>query len=267
MSIAEKLLRAKDDIDRAYSAGLAAGGGSCSDEDIEVAYQEGYTEGRKIEHNIFWDNFQQNGERTNYDKAFANSGWTDTTFRPKHKIYATTYTFADGVDNTKTSIRCGMTDLRPETIGVEIDWSQNTVFTKFLTHTPVKYVGAIDMSNATSVDRAFYNANALEEVGLVILPTSALSFGAMGFSARVLKEIRFSGMFMKSVAFDYASNLSLDSAKDIITHLMQNPTEALTVKFHASTWNLLNADLTAPSGGTWRSYIQSLGWTPLPEEA
>jgi hypothetical protein len=63
MSIADKLLQTKQDIDDVYEAG------------------------KEAEYNRFWDAFQQNGERTNYCYAFAGSGWSTENLNPKHTIH------------------------------------------------------------------------------------------------------------------------------------------------------------------------------------
>lgn len=62
MSIADKLLQAKQDLDDVYEAG------------------------QKSEYDRFWDAFQQNGERTNYCYAFAGSAWTTDNLNPKHTV-------------------------------------------------------------------------------------------------------------------------------------------------------------------------------------
>ncbi|MBE7093008.1 MAG: hypothetical protein E7365_07530, partial [Clostridiales bacterium] len=57
-------------INDVYSAGKNAGGGS--------------------EFDLFWDEYQENGKRTNYDGAFFGVGWTEKTFKPKHDIVPVT---------------------------------------------------------------------------------------------------------------------------------------------------------------------------------
>ena len=36
-----------------------------------------YDAGKQAEYNDFWDVYQQNGKRTNYNQAFGNLGWTN----------------------------------------------------------------------------------------------------------------------------------------------------------------------------------------------
>ena len=45
-----------------------------------------YEAGKNAEYDAFWDTFQQNGSKTIYRNAFANTGWTPEIFKPKYKI-------------------------------------------------------------------------------------------------------------------------------------------------------------------------------------
>ena len=76
MTIAEKLTRAKIDIDAVYEAGKASGGDSYYD--------------------TFWDIYQNDGMRTEYWGGFA--GWQDEIFKPKYtplKANKCAYMFKD----------------------------------------------------------------------------------------------------------------------------------------------------------------------------
>lgn len=64
MTIAEKITRAKSDYDEVYEAG------------------------KKAESDAFWDNFQENGNRTNYTQGFTRWGSFEY-IRPKYKVIPT----------------------------------------------------------------------------------------------------------------------------------------------------------------------------------
>ena len=42
--------------------------------------------GQKSEYDRFWDAYQDNGERTNYEYAFGGAGWTQDLFNPKYSF-------------------------------------------------------------------------------------------------------------------------------------------------------------------------------------
>ena len=64
MSIADKIIRAKNDYDEVYEAG------------------------KQAEYDAFWDNFQDYGNRTTYSSAFG-AGWNAANFKPKYLIKPT----------------------------------------------------------------------------------------------------------------------------------------------------------------------------------
>jgi hypothetical protein len=51
-------------------------------DDVEKVYEAG----KKSQYDEFWDNYQQNGNRSDYLQAFAGRGWDDDTFNPKYDI-------------------------------------------------------------------------------------------------------------------------------------------------------------------------------------
>ena len=89
MTIAEKILRAKNDYDSVYEAG------------------------KKSEYDKFWDSYQINGTLTSYKYKFAYSGWTDVCFNPKYPLVCTNdggdyiFVFNTAITDTKVPITFG----------------------------------------------------------------------------------------------------------------------------------------------------------------
>ena len=54
--------------------------------DTDKAYEAGEKAGRKAEYDMFWDNFQNYGNRLSYSYMFGARGWTDENFKPKYDI-------------------------------------------------------------------------------------------------------------------------------------------------------------------------------------
>ena len=54
-------------------------------EKFEVIADAVYEQGQKSEYDKFWDDFQQNGTRTNYVSAFS-AMWTSKTLKPKYPV-------------------------------------------------------------------------------------------------------------------------------------------------------------------------------------
>ena len=57
-------------------------------EGFKESVEKVYEAGKKAEYDAFWDNFQQNGARRNYDKGFINTSgcWNSVSFKPKYDI-------------------------------------------------------------------------------------------------------------------------------------------------------------------------------------
>lgn len=71
MNIAKKLLTIASQMQPTY-------------EEAKNSYEKGYKDGEN--NKSFWNLYQDNGNRRNYDYAFAGSGWTDEVYNPKYPI-------------------------------------------------------------------------------------------------------------------------------------------------------------------------------------
>ena len=89
MSIAEKLQAIAENEQRVYNAGFEAGKAVSGDSWYDT----------------FWDSYQTNGKRNQWNNAFANNYWTDITYNPKHPItpiyYANTMFSAAYITDTR----------------------------------------------------------------------------------------------------------------------------------------------------------------------
>ena len=51
-----------------------------------AGYEKGKTESGDSRYDTFWDVYQDNGNRTNYQYAFGGHGWRQATFQPKYPL-------------------------------------------------------------------------------------------------------------------------------------------------------------------------------------
>lgn len=89
MSVSEKLTAVAANMQRVYEAGLANGSYDNGYADGQTAgYDSGHADGvqagKQAEYDKFWDVFQANGTRTNYENAFYGNCWTDEIYKPKY---------------------------------------------------------------------------------------------------------------------------------------------------------------------------------------
>ena len=76
MSIAGKLEQIAFNMQSVYDNGYYYG--------VAIGETNGIARGEKKERDRFWDTYQQNGTRTDYEYAFSGDGWTDELFKPKY---------------------------------------------------------------------------------------------------------------------------------------------------------------------------------------
>ena len=58
----------------------------------DKVYQDGVEDGKKAEYDKFWETYQQNGNRYNWNSAFSGYGWTDSIYNPKYPLSTMKYT-------------------------------------------------------------------------------------------------------------------------------------------------------------------------------
>lgn len=244
-------------------------------EKIPQVYEAGYAKGKAEGggdnyYDEFWDLYQSNGNRKDYNRAFSGVGWTDTTFKPKYDIRP---------DNAGGLFAYSkITNLKKllEDLGIELDFS--TVIygrlTQFLMDSAVTDIGVVDASRYEAADYLFYNATKLVNVEkLIITNTGKFNFPKSVFqNAKSLKEIRFEGVIGKSINFKDCP-LSVDSMIDIIEHLKEGTGEGSvptwnSITFSTVCWNALEASGRKPMDDpeypyTWREYVEyNKKWYP-----
>lgn len=256
MTIEEKFGRAKYDLEYMHTIGYEKGQSD--------GYAEGVEAGMDAEWNEFWGVFQQKGARLNYEYAFAY-GWDDDSFRPKYDIRPTHA--ANMFKGSK------ITDLKAllEERGITLDTSQteNNISYMF-SESSITVVPAIDLSGATldnfQTSGVFGWANALHTIDKLILKDdgSTVIHPNWFISSANIANITIEGLIGMSISFLWSVALTPTSMKNIINHLVDysgtDKANAYKLTFAETCWLRLEADSTAPDGGTWREYVRSKGW-------
>ena len=171
----------------------------------------------------------------NYVYAFAGNMWTNETFKPKYDIIPTS--------QSKMFTYSNITDIRPETVGVNIDFSKNTNFNQFLESSKVQYTGVIDCSSAIYLGYIFYSATSLVSVEKLILPKEdkpSVHLNTNSFtSCKKLEHIIFdstNGGIIQTLTFSSASLLDKESIISIIEALSTSVTD-MTITFSKTAIN------------------------------
>lgn len=240
-----------------YEDGKAVGG------DTDAAYQQGVTDGKQAEYDRFWDGVQQNGNRTNYSGAFYGDSWNNETFQPKYDIKIVGSTCANSTFR-ETKIVGSLKDIL-NSLGIEIDTSRCTGFSyTFYRNESITEIPTIDMSASAAAHSVFAYNSALETIGVIFGENQTHTNLFIGCTA--LKNITATGVIAKTGLSFNQSPLTVKSMKSIISCLADLSGTAgegvYSIQFSSACWDALEADSTAPDGGTWQDYVAfKLGWS------
>ena len=163
--------------------------------DIEVKYHQSF--GQKNTQDVFWDMFQQNGERNDYQRAFAY--WSDDFYAPKYSIVC-----GDGNTNS-----CSQMFL-------------NATITD--TKVPISIIGA-------RFENTFQECKNLTTIPLLKLE-GVTRITTPFYHCYELVDIVFDGAIPLSIAFNHCTKLSdatVQSIVDRLADLTDKTSQTLTV--------------------------------------
>lgn len=206
-------------------------------------------------YDAFWDNFQQNGARTNYSQAFCGEGWNENIFKPKYNLrFVGSMQYAFHRSKIEIDLIAKLKEW-----GLTFDTSEATSThwfyqSSFLT---------LPTIHCLTGSAWFHSCNVLHTIEKIVT-SKKVTWNSVFNGCTRLKNITFEGEI--GSIFDIKwSPLTAESAKSIITHLVNyTGTEnefVYSVLFADSVWELLNAEgATAPGDITWEEYVASIGW-------
>lgn len=134
-------------------------------ESIPNDYEGGYEDGQQDTYDWFWDIYQNKGSRRNYGYAFAGSGWTQETFKPKYDIIVN--------DNNSSMFYTGCTNVNLEQLledrGLILDTSNVTKFATMFYVSYFSHLPVIDARNAISMNNTFQGMSYLVSLRKLML--------------------------------------------------------------------------------------------------
>lgn len=239
MDIAERTLQLKEDLGKVHNAG------------------------KKSERNRFWDAFQKNGTKINYDYAFYGKSWNADTFYPTHDIIPTksNYMFSD-IGSPYVNLASRLKDC-----GVVLDFSQITTSNREFYLAKMLDIPILDFSNCTKMTNTFDYCN-FKSIKLKIPETGDTVFSGTFDRCSDLKTFEIvSGVIGKSISFS-SSPLAASSIKNIAEHLKDysatTSEHTYTLTFKSSAFAAVEAEgATAEYNGeacTWAELIDNKKW-------
>lgn len=216
-----------------------------------------YDAGAKSEYDRFWDDFQQNGNRTNYNGGFYGVGWNNETFKPKYDI-------RPGRDAVSSMFRENSItgDLKKllDDLGVVLDTSKVYSFSYCFHNTKLEALPFIDISGESSgytnnIGNAYTFASAPNLKSLEIKVGEKTLFNNVFNSSPAIEEIYVTGTIAQNgFNVQWSNNLTHDSLMSIINAL-KTFTDGGTHTITLGSTNL--AKLTDEE----KQIITNKGWT------
>lgn len=259
---AEELIQIAENEPMVYEAGKAEGIEQGVEQGIEQGLAEvshlndeleqilyGTDTGGKSFYDEFWDDYQGNGSRVDYDLAFGGKGWTIDTFKPKYDIIPSTAYMLF----RKSEIAVDIVEYLNE-LGVKLDFSNCTGLLYAFSLCPVTRVGEIDgRASGASItfDSVFYYADKLHTIDKLYLSETKPNFNniTFGYCTRLVNLTLEGTIRNNGLNLQWSKNLSKASIENIIGCLSSS-TSGLTITlsktavnnaFTTDEWNTLIA--------------------------
>ena len=270
MSIAEKLTTIAENEQKVFEAGYNEGKQEGYGEGQLDGYNDGYDtgviDGRQAEYDEFWDNYQENGNRTDHQSAFGNFCWNKDTFKPKYNIKpAGAYMMFRNFNNVSTNEPIDLVEHLAE-LGVTLDFSNMSTNTYLFERAKISRVGVVNFANGGALENPFLNCSALETIeGLVFSRYGGQIWYNAFNGCSNLKNVNIITGKIGREANLSACPLTAQSAINFINALADysgtSSEYVYSIKFSSTTKEALEAlGNAAPNGVTWLEYAKAKGW-------
>ena len=211
--------------------------------------QKVYDAGKKAEYDNFWDNFQDYGERSGYQYAFAYSFWDENIFKPKYNLTAYDGSFMFYYNRSSLNIKTAL-----ENAGVVLDTSGATNVQNMFYRCGSPELPTIDLSSATNTIRCFYSADIVTIEKVIFSENTVIASNLFGDTSG-LENITIGGEICSDIIFSACTKLTHDSLMSIINHLNDFSGTTTTKTCTLGTTNL--AKLTDAE----KAIATQKGWT------
>ena len=158
---------------------------------IVEGYMDGARAGEEEVKAIFWNNYQIDGGRQNYNYAFAGSGWTEDLFYPQYDICATS-----GYQMFAYSGFAGSLKQRLAACKVSLTFSGSGSFMNlFANAEKITELGVLDFSALTGASNThiFNQCKALKTIEEIVVSPTQTSWASWFSGCTALENVRFEG--------------------------------------------------------------------------
>ena len=186
--------------------------------------------GKKAEYDAFWDDFQRNGNRSNYYMAFRGVGWTVDNFKPKYDIVPdfekNNDSSGQGLFSSMSAFYGSLKDAF-DGRGVKLDTQYVRVANSmFDGATNVTEIPHINLTSATSLSGLFYGMLYIKTISIT-LPDREINYNNAFRSLNSLENLEIDGTINgTNFNISWSTKLTHDALMNIINALADKSGDA-----------------------------------------
>ena len=224
--------------------------------------QKVFDAGAKSEYDKFWDNVQQNGNKTDYRYAFAGTSWNSENFKPKYKIIPKDYSWGKANGNMFECFDIAQKYPPLELTEELIDFSNASELIKTFANANISKVEMnVVPQNLTYMGDTFLqnNMSTATIATIKIGVNEQTTYSTNCFRAGFISNVSFitGSIVGNSITFFYCKKLTKESITNIINVLSTNTT-AKTLTLSVVAVNTAFETSTGAADGS-----TSTEWTTL----
>ena len=227
--------------------------------DDDGNYDQGFAAGKQAEYDVFWDAYQQNGNRTDYSNAFSGEGWRPTNFKPKYNLtvknaYMMFYAYGHSVDLVEHLNSRGLT----------MTTTDCTNFQYAFNFSNITHIGELDLTKVTRMQNAFDSASKLHTIDKIISSENTSYSTGTFTKCSALENVVFEGVIGVNFDIHWSTKLTHDSLMSILNALKDYSNSGSTYSVTLGSENLAKLTDAEKMQAVNKGWTL-VGWTP-PEE-
>lgn len=197
-------------------------------ESIPEVYDKGFKAGEQSGgggsyYDLFWDEYQVEGNRKLYQYAFSGAGWNENTFRPKYDFTVSYGEYMFYKSTYKADLAQVLEDL-----GVSLNWSSCSGYNYMFQESAFTRIPKIldrVTANAVGLFNKCSNLVTVDEIELEKDIEAEQHYKSAFASCTALENIRFTGKGKLGATISFQdSPLTAESIVSIVEHLSDNAT-------------------------------------------
>lgn len=221
---------------------------------LQTSIQNCFKRGKQAEHDKFWNDYQQNGNRTDYMYGFSGNFWTINNFKPKYDIKPTQMVYMFREFNNLAETQIDLVAFAEEN-GIEFDFTNITGQLGYAFATGgISRIGIINLSNITNLAYSFYGAynqkHGLQTIDKIISSeTTPFLSHTFGYT-KWLENVIFEGVIgQNGLDLHWSTKLSKASITSIINTL-STTTSGLSITLSVTAVNNAFETSTGSANGS-----------------